>query len=83
MAFKSISPASSIWRENLKSVFPFFVEIELARKMDLKTIPKYWFWWSGGHTRAHTRTQKNERTGMSENNDPNKNNQKSLFCYGV
>ena len=74
MAFKSIFPASSIWRENLKSFFPFFVEIELARKMDLKTITKYWFWWPGGHTRAHTRTQKNERTGMSENNDPTKNN---------
>ena len=54
-AFKSIFPASSISREHLKSFFPFFVEIELARKMDLKTITKYWFLWSGGHARAHTR----------------------------
>ena len=44
MVFKSIFRARLILKKEPKSDFRFFVEIGLARKMDLKTITKYRFW---------------------------------------
>ena len=44
MVFKSIFRARLILKKEPKSDFRFFVEIGLARKMDLKTITKNRFW---------------------------------------